>query len=67
MEVNSVLRSEIRWSKYKKVPIVVCDGDDKVTFLVSTVKGIEVVLRSGGGKGQSLRPCDEPNDGLKFI
>jgi len=34
VEVNSVWRSEIRWSKYKKVPIVVCDSDDPGTSLV---------------------------------
>jgi len=35
VEVNSVMRSEIRWSKYKKVPIVLCNGDDPEEQLVS--------------------------------
>jgi len=32
-----VMRSEIRWSKYKKVPIVLCNGDDPEMPLVSDV------------------------------
>jgi len=30
IEVNSVLRKEVKWSKYKKVPIVVVEFGDKV-------------------------------------
>lgn len=30
IEVNSVLRKEVKWSKYKKVPIVVVEAGDKV-------------------------------------
>ena len=37
VEVNSVWRSEIRWSMYKKVPIVVCSSDDPEMPLVSAV------------------------------
>jgi len=37
VEVNSVWRSEIRWSKYKKVPIILCSGDDPEESLVSEV------------------------------
>ena len=36
IEVNSVRRQQIKWSKYKKVPILVCDGIGKDGFLVST-------------------------------
>ena len=32
IEVNSVLRKEVKWSKYKKVPIVVVESGDKVIF-----------------------------------
>jgi len=45
IEVNSVMRSEIRWSKYKKVPIVLCQGDDPEMPLVSAVN---VVLHIAG-------------------
>ena len=38
VEVNSVLRSEIQWSKYKKVPIMLCtDSGDPESSLVSVV------------------------------
>lgn len=30
VEVNSVLRTQIKWSKYKKVPVVVVQYDDKI-------------------------------------
>jgi len=30
IEVNSVLRTQVKWSKYKKVPIVVVETQDKV-------------------------------------
>jgi len=30
VEVNSVLRSQIKWSKYKKVPVVVVEYKDKI-------------------------------------
>jgi len=34
VEVNSVMQSEIRWSKYKKVPIILCnDGDPQVPLV----------------------------------
>jgi len=29
VEVNSVWRSEIRWSKYRKVPIMLCHNGDE--------------------------------------
>ena len=35
VEVNSVLRSQVKWSKYKKVPIVVVEYKDKVRHLES--------------------------------
>jgi len=35
VEVNSVRRSEIQWSKYKKVPIIRCNGSNAETSLVS--------------------------------
>jgi hypothetical protein len=35
VEVNSVLRTQVKWSTYKKVPILVVEAGDKVniTFL----------------------------------
>ena len=33
IEVNSVLRKEVKWSKYKKVPIVVVEAGDKVMII----------------------------------
>ena len=40
IEVNSVLRKEVKWSKYKKVPIVVVEAGDKV-IIVKTVLSFE--------------------------
>lgn len=37
VEVNSVMRAEIRWSKYKKVPIVLCSSDDMEVPVVSAL------------------------------
>ena len=37
IEVNSVLRKEVKWSKYKKVPIVVVEFGDKVSFNILTL------------------------------
>ena len=31
IEVNSVMRTQVKWSKYKKVPIVVVQYGDKVS------------------------------------
>ena len=35
VEVNSVTKKQLKWSKYKKVPIVVVDGAEDTGFLVS--------------------------------
>ena len=35
VEVNSVTKKQLKWSKYKKVPIVVADGAGDSGFLVS--------------------------------
>ena len=34
IEVNSVMRTQVKWSKYKKVPIVVVQYGDKVSIVV---------------------------------
>ncbi len=35
VEVNSVSRTQTKWSKYKKVPILVIDGEGEDGFIVS--------------------------------
>jgi microsomal prostaglandin-E synthase 2 len=35
VEVNSITRTQIKWSKYKKVPIIVIEGVGEEGFLVS--------------------------------
>ena len=35
VEVNFVTRKQIKWSNYKKVPILVCEGVGKDGFLVN--------------------------------
>ena len=35
VEVNSVRRGEVKWSKYRKVPILVCHGLGKDGYLVN--------------------------------
>ena len=34
IEVNSVMRTQVKWTKYKKVPIVVVEVGDKVGLIV---------------------------------
>ena len=41
VEVNSVLRTQVKWSKYKKVPIVVVEVGDQVNFLSIFVKKLQ--------------------------
>ena len=47
VEVNSVWRTEIRWSKYKKVPIIVCSSGDSETSLVSADNLFDYGLQFG--------------------
>lgn len=35
IEVNSVTKKQIKWSDYKKVPILVCDGIGQDGYIVS--------------------------------
>lgn len=35
VEVNSITRDEIKWSKYKKVPILVAQGVGEEGYVVS--------------------------------
>jgi len=37
IEVNSVRRNQIKWSKYKKVPILVVEGPNVNSVLVSMI------------------------------
>ena len=39
VEVNSVTKKQIKWSNYRKVPIIVVDGKGENGFLVSKIKG----------------------------
>jgi len=59
IEVNSVLRKEVKWSKYKKVPIVVVEFGDKViqvndsSVIVSALYSL-LVDSSGTGLDQVM-------------
>merc|ERR1712079_290555 len=58
IEVNSVMRKEVKWSQYKKVPIVVVEFGDKViqvndsTVIVSALYSL-LVDSSGSGLDQN--------------
>ena len=40
VEVNSVLRTQVKWSKYKKVPIVVVEVGDKVNINILSILSV---------------------------
>jgi len=61
IEVNSVLRKEVKWSKYKKVPIVVVEAGDKViqvndsTVIVSALYSL--LVDSSGTELDKIMDC----------
>merc|ERR1712045_1003255 len=65
IEVNSVMRKEVKWSQYKKVPIVVVEFGDKViqvndsTAIVSALYSLFGLQRVRAGPDHGLLPHRE--------
>ena len=53
VEVNPLTKAELKWSEYKKVPVVVLDGSDQVNNSSSIVSRLAAELEAGKGGSKS--------------
>jgi len=67
IEVNSVMRQQVKWSKYKKVPIVVVESGDKVIQVNDSSVIVSALYSLLSGSSQALEEVMESYPTMRWM